>query len=130
MLLGKVVNNSGRGKHIFKRNIPAGGHVSIEDLYNTYRKQYVGVCNGDFLDWLKENKIPEDFDLVLEEVVDEKPLEIKPKESIVQPKKTVKYTPPHKMTVKQLSNLKVKDNPKDIIKGVLSIHKLRRVKTA
>jgi hypothetical protein len=132
MIKGYVVNNLGRGKHIFKRSFYPGMEVPLEEIYNLYSNSYEGDFDTGFLEWLEKNKIPNGcgFDIVVEEIKesDEKVI-TKVKNALetpAVPTAEVSLPVPNKMTARQLADLKMKNKPKQIIQQVMSVHKLRR----
>jgi hypothetical protein len=143
MVEGFVVNNSGRFRHIFKMNISPGSKISFSALWEIYK----GKCGCDFdhrfLEWLKENKIPDGsgFDFVVEsinKVVDDSQIgesneTLDEDTSDVAEDAEGDYIPGKtsvsKITARQIAGLKTRDNPRSVINQVLSIHKLRRALT-
>lgn len=124
MIKGYVVNNSGRSKHIFKMNIGPGIEVSLDRIYDTYKDKYRGKFDTDFLKWFKKNKLPKDggFEIIVDDILDEEDgRSIIEKEAEVVQKKH-----PSELTSTEISNLKVRDRPKEKLKYVTSIYKLRR----
>ncbi len=142
MVKGYLYNNTGKAKFIFKRSVPAGHKILLEDVY-----QVVSLPPGEsFLEWVQEN-IPEGWELSISaDSVDEidptliKYEDVRPKfvES-GQPEKHLLTGDPqdpvlanapvdsfHKLTSKDIFNLKLKDDPKRVLKNIDSIHKLRR----
>ena len=139
MIEGYVINNGGRSKYIFKQHVQSGAKVSLDTLYDKYRNKYQGEFDVGFLEWLEKNKIPVNFDIVvksIEEVeVFDAPVEVKPEvvkapslETEIDTHSGRKLSP-SKITPKEISELKIKDNPKDAISKVMSVHKLRRALT-
>jgi len=148
MIKGYVINNLGRGKHIFKRSVPPGMKVPLDQLYELYSKNYEGKFDTEFIDWLEKTKIPKGsgFDIVLEAIL---PDDIKdtetgstnipetisfliPVESAQtdpEPEPEIRLPPPRKMTSRQIADLKIKDNPKIVLQHISSVHKLRRALT-
>lgn len=129
MIKGYIENNTGRYKHIFKRGLFPGMTVSLEDLYVMYGYCYKGEFDLDFVKWLDENKAPKGFDIVIEKYDELKYSDEGTERKISDTADTEvadSYIPPEKMTSKQLADLKIKDNPKQVIEEVSSVHKLRR----
>ena len=131
MINGYVINNLGRGKHIFKQSVSPGAKVSLENLYVMYKKSYGGRFDLDFLEWLENKKIPKGcgFDIIVKEI---NKTEEEVVEDNVDNEDTVKVgnnIVPSKLSAKQISELKIKDGPKKIISEVTSKHKLRRALT-
>ena len=135
MIKGYVINKSVRSKYIFKPHMSSGERVGLDILFEKYKykDKYEGDFNVDFLEWLEKNKVPEDFEIVVEsieeveEVLEASVEELAKKPLDIHPDR--KYNP-SKITPKEISELKIKDNPKNIIGRVNSIHKLRRALTA
>lgn len=144
MIIGYVVNNSGRSSHIFKRNMPPGGKVSIEDLYNTYRLMYKYKFDINFVEWLQENKLKEGYDIIVEDVIEdtveevfslagEEILERKEEEDVELDEAAGVLAEAErqeeKWTSVQIAQLKMKDKPRRVIRSIDSIVKLRRAIT-
>ena len=136
MIKGYVVNNLGRGKHIFKRSVSPGMKVPLEQLYEMYSNVYGGDFDTDFLEWLEKNKVPSGsgFDIVVEKIkesVNAKELPNQVEEpSVLQPEvKETKLPIPSRMTSRQIADLKIKDRPKFVLQQIMSVHKLRRALT-
>lgn len=136
MIKGYVINNLGRGKHVFKRSVPPGSKVPLEQLFSLYSRQYSGNFDTGFLDWLDENKIPKGFDIVIESInTDDLQVEVQDdvhedlEEAVSVQVESISGTLPNRLTARQISDLKMKDNPKKVIQEILSIHKLRRAQT-
>lgn len=128
MVKGFVINNCGRGKHIFKKSISPGMSIPLQELYDLYSKPYGGSFDVDFLEWLEKTKIPKGsgFDIVIEDIKNE--VEVKPVPQEVPVVRAPKVHPTN-LTALQISNLKIKDGPKKILQEVMSVHKLRRAYT-
>lgn len=143
MIKGYITNNTGHSRHIFQRTIYPGGTVMIEDIYGLLANK---VPEGQkFETWLK-GKLPEGWEVSVHEEL--KPLQ--PEEVTLNgqemfkevltavpvvvdvPKKveiSKEFSTPRqidKMSAKDIYDLRLKDNPKRILKNVFSIHKLRR----
>lgn len=131
MIKGKVVNNTGRAKHAFKINVSPGMIVSLEYLYDLYKGRYEGSFDVAFLDWLQKNKLPEGFDLIVDDVKQEEETKVGQVVEDISSEDDfdVKKVPISKITARQIAGLKTKDNPKSVIGQVMSIHKLRRALT-
>jgi len=129
MIKGYVVNNLGRGKHIFKQSVSPGMKVPLDKLYDQYSVSYGGDFDLDFLEWLEKTKIPKGsgFDIVVEDVKQDVDT------SVVEEEKPVAVKPqrihPTNLTARQIADLKIKDKPKLVLQEVMSIHKLRRAHT-
>ena len=134
MINGYVINRSPRSKYIFKRSVTPGAKIPIKDLYDSYKKKYRGKLDLDFVEWLKENKIPKtgEWEVLVrsvekendptEEILD---LEISKKEKSLETS-FLNLAAPDKLTATEIAGLKHKDNPRKVIQQVTSVHKLRR----
>ncbi len=134
MLNGYVVNNTGRCKHRFKKNVYPGEKVTLTELYELYKSKYEGNFDIQFIKWLEENKISENsgFNVVINELTDEEcmePEELQIEAGMSEEEISATSKTPNKLTAKQVSELKIKDNPKKVIQGIVSISKLRRALT-
>ncbi len=129
MINGYVINNLGRGKHIFKQSVFPGMKVPLDKLYEQYSVSYGGEFNLDFLKWLEKTKIPKGsgFDIVVEDIKTE--VEVKPVTEEVTLGVRPQKVHPTNLTAKQISDLKIKDKPKIVLQEVMSVHKLRRAYT-
>jgi hypothetical protein len=131
VISGKVVNNTGRFKHIFKRNMSPGMFIKLEDVYEVYKDKYGGPFDLKFLEWLQANKIQEGFNIVVDSI--DATVSVEDKKEVVEqddePAFEVGKSSISKITARQIAGLKTKDNPKSIISQVLSVHKLRRALT-
>ena len=111
----------------------SGTRVGLDLLFEKYSNKYEGVFDVGFLEWLEKNKVPEDFEIVVESIEEtEEVIEAsveEPAEIVLNNHPGRKYGP-DRITPKEISELKIKDNPKNIIGRVNSIHKLRRALTA
>ena len=131
MIDGYVINNLGRSKHIFKMNVTPGKRISLEALYDMYGTKYGGEFDADFLVWLEKTKVPpgSGFDIVVKSIDDVPEKVSAKKEKVVEvvepPSAPIKFSG-GKLTARQIADLKIKDDPKKLIKEVQSIHKLRR----
>lgn len=129
---GYVVSNAGRSRYIFKQHVGPGSRIPLKLMYKKYKNKYKGDFDEGFLVWLQENKIPDDFEIVVnKETMDELEEPVKKEEPVrreldIHPERRFV---PNKMTPKEISELKIKDNPKNIISRVMSVHKLRRALT-
>lgn len=135
-LKGYVVNNSGRGKHRFKQNVAPGARIPLETLYEIYKSQYSGSFSLAFIRWLESEKFVEGdgFSLVLTEVNEEIQEPVTTVSDVEDPgqlsvSEDLSKILPNNLTAKQLSELKIKDNPRKVIKSIMSVHKLRRALT-
>jgi len=130
MIKGYVVNNLGRGKHIFKQSVSPGMKVPLDKLYEQYSAAYGGEFDTGFLEWLEGTKVPRGsgFDIVVEALDAEKDVPQQPEE---EKKVVVKQRKVHptNLTARQIADLKIKDKPKIVLQEVMSIHKLRRAYT-
>lgn len=139
MIEGYVISNAERPRHIFKQGVLPGMKISLGDMYAKYKNKYQGGFDVGFLEWLEKNKLPEDFDIVINSIDSEevtKPQVENVEEAVVEMTTGLELDAlpdrqfnPEKMTPKELSELKIKDNPKNVIGGVMSVHKLRRTLT-
>jgi len=144
MVKGYIVNNTGRSKHIFKKTVYPGQTVSIERAYNMVGSK---VPEGNsFIEWLEEY-LPEGWEVnvvkqemsdatggrmyketltaipVVEEAKEEA------SEKTVSDAPSLEYSTPRaisKMSARDIYNLRIKDNPRRLLKNINSIHKLRR----
>ncbi len=133
MINGYVINNSPRSRYIFKQHVQSGSKVSLDVMYEKYKNKYRGEFDVEFLEWLEKNKVPVNFDIVVNSIEDAEVPETKKElvEEVVtefEIPQGRKYNP-SKITPKEISELKIKDNPKDVIGRVISVHKLRRAFT-
>ncbi len=137
MLKGHVVNNSSKSRHIFKKTVYPGQKVPLDYIY-----QVVSSKVGDdvsFVDWLRSSLPPgweidveEDFEVPLdpanvsvEDVRAAAEIEDDERESLeYAPMKVI-----DKLSARDVYNLRIKDNPKRVIKQITSVHKLRRALT-
>lgn len=130
MVIGHVINNTGRAKHVFKRNVQPGMKISLESLYEHYKYKYQGEFDAAFLDWLDTNKISkmDGFEIVVKGMNDPEPDQ--PAHSSEKSKPKEKKLPiPGNLTAREIADLKMKDKPKKVLQGVMSVHKLRRALT-
>lgn len=156
MVKGSVTNNTGRSRHIFKRTIYPGQSVSLDDVYLVLGGK---IPKGtSFVEWLTQylpngweitvtqpekietaggrgyvetlTAVPEVEQVVTsdtrayqennegnEDTIDHRSLEYATPRSI------------GKLNARDISNLRIKDNPKRILKNINSVHKLRRALT-
>ena len=148
MVEGYVKNNTGRSRHIFKKTVYPGQIVSLGHI-----KELLGskVPEGaSFIAWL-EQYLPEGWEISVpkrtrdtggrqyKEVLTAVPTVVENSEEASEhideeeddsPSK--EYATPRaidKMTSRDIYNLRLKDNPKRVLKHVNSIHKLRRALT-
>lgn len=128
MIVGYVINNTGKHKHIFKRGCHPGIKVKLKDLYNTYKLKYEGDFDLDFIEWLDTNKVPSGFDIVVEKYTEEKKERVKNAQENFSPT-AAEAVQDINLSSRQISELKIKDDPKHQIKEVDSVHKLRRALT-
>lgn len=141
MFKGKVVNNTGQSRHIFKRTVFPGQEVDVEDIYLLVKNR---VSEEDFLEWL-EKSVPNGWEVMASkeltsETLGETDLSEDQKEKIKEElKKEIEDSLPSKeylplkeidkLTARDIFNLRIKDNPQRIINQIDSVHKLRRVLT-
>lgn len=131
MVIGHVINNTGRAKHAFKRNVQPGMKIPLKSLYKHYKYKYQGEFDAAFLDWLDKNKISkmDGFEIVVKDI--DEPEKDQPVNTPEKSKPKEKKLPiPGNLTAREIADLKMKDKPKKILQGVMSIHKLRRALTA
>lgn len=153
MVKGYVTNNTGRSRHIFKRTVYPGQRVALDTVYNLVGKQVPE--DQLFVDWL-DGYLPSGWEIEIVPAKKEVAVESPHKETllatpVVEPSPTfpaveealvkevavvkspsMEYATPRaisKMTARDIFNLKVKENPKRILKNVNSIYKLRRALT-
>ena len=128
MVKGYVVNNLGRGKHIFKMSVAPGMKIPLEKLYKQYEDSYEGKFDLEFLEWLEMTKVPKGsgFDIIVEDVIEDIETDTDTQTISVIPEQKVH---PSKLTAKQIAELKIKDKPKAVLQEVMSVHKLRRAYT-
>jgi hypothetical protein len=129
LIKGNLINNTGRYKHIFQRTVYPGEAVDLKVLYALYEEVSGCVFDETFVEWLKTNKIPPaDSDLwefEYETILD---VENKPMHEIVNINDTfIEYK--KKLSAQDIANLRVRDRPRELLKGVESIPKLRRALT-
>lgn len=128
LVSGFVVNNTGRYTHIFKRKVRPGERVPLSELYKQYKLQCKCDFDEQFIGWLKENKIPKKKGWDLEDIQTkfDKPVVVESKVIQIDDE----FVSINKeWTAQDIANLKVKDKPKDVLKTVDSITKLRRALT-
>lgn len=148
---GYILNHSGKTKHIFKRKFPVGHKIELDSIWGLYKskvcafldKEEVEITTEDFVSWLDNvGKIPEGFEIVYSEEGDSKDIiessssdtsddlgnqtdgRLK-KPTLAGAKQGVVDT----LTYKDLANLHISDDPKDIISRVSNLSKLRRAYT-
>lgn len=128
MIRGYIVNNSGRHKHIFKHRFGPGMRLDLEEVYAVYKRQYKGNFDEKFLEWFKKHKLPsgDDFELVIESIYEGPYYEEIPK---VNERDKINEKHPSELTSTEIANLRIKDDPKEKLKYITSIHKLRRALT-
>ena len=126
MVDGFVVNNTGRYKHIFKRGIFPGMSIPLKDLYETYCYKYDGDFDLDFVKWLEDTKLIDGFDVVIDSYEPEESVNDVEVFSPGEKNITQDYS---KITFTDIANLKIKDNPKEVISNIDSVAKLRRALT-
>lgn len=134
MIKGHVINNSGKSKHIFKRTVYPGQKVPLSHVYEVLSNKIED--DSVFVDWLKQ-RLPLGWELSVEEEFEE-PLDPSTvtSEDLMSPqeddKESLEYAPVQvieNLTARDIYNLRIKDNPKRVIKQVYSVHKLRRALT-
>ena len=150
MVKGHVLNNTGKAKHIFKKTVYSGGRITLDDAYAAVASR---VPEGQpFLEWL-HTYLPPGWELQITEDYEEpfEPSKVKPEDVKAvtvtthdAPEKhllsgeddddspSLEYAPAKtldKLTARDIFNLRMKDNPKRVIKQIASVHKLRRALT-
>ncbi len=137
MIKGHVLNNSSKSRHIFKRTVYPGQTVPLQDIYAVVSSK-VGE-DTTFVDWLKAS-LPPGWEVFVEEDFEE-PLDVSAVTSEdLQPvegaedddRESLEYAPYkviEKLSARDVYNLRMKDNPKRVIKQISSVHKLRRALT-
>jgi len=143
MIKGHIINNTGRSRHIFKRTVYPGQKVSLEDVYFLVKDKFSD--SSGFMEWLEE-RLPEGWEVFVapqaensavggrmyKEVLTAVPtVENAPadEDAVVDSRASLEYITPKaidKLTARDIYRLRLKDNPKRIIKQITSIHKLRR----
>lgn len=151
MIKGHILNNSGKSKHIFKQTVFPGQRVTLSAVYSLLSRKVPE--DQDFVSWLKESYLPPGWELHVEEFEPE--IEVNPARKLIQTEKpkmppvefdfssleadkeedsrpSLEYAPEKvldKLTAADIYNLRMKDNPKRVIKNIYSVHKLRRALT-
>lgn len=144
MVKGHIVNNTAKSRHMFKRTIYPGQSISLADVYSIFSTKQVE--DVEFLEWVRD-KLPIGWELKVEEdyVEPYEPSRVSSEEvlaSVQGPPQEVhvlsgpdddspslEYAPAKtldKLTARDIYNLRIKDNPKRVIKQIDSVHKLRR----
>jgi len=149
MVKGFVVNNTGKSRHIFQRTVFPGGKIKLEEVFSLVGSK---VPEGTtFESWLKHT-LPNGWEvdvhtedasltggrefketMVAELIVTDTeqdlgalPTPTKIDETVSPSKEYMTSRAIDKMTATDVYKLKMKDNPKRILKSITSIHKLRR----
>ena len=154
LVKGYVTNNTGRSRHIFKRTVYPGQRIPLDVIYSVVMGK---VPEGtEFVDWL-EQYLPSGWEVSVADdtasdvtggrkykevltaipvVVDSAPASAgatqHADEDDDDARPSLEYATPRvidKMTARDIYNLRLKDNPRRIIKQINSIHKLRRALT-
>lgn len=151
MIKGHVLNNSGKSKHIFKQTVFPGQRVNLSAVYSLLSNKVPE--DQEFVAWLQASYLPPGWELHVEEFEPEEA--VNPAREIVQADKvkpppvefdfsaleqqedddsrpSLEYAPEKtldKLTAADIYNLRMKDNPKRVIKNIYSVHKLRRALT-
>jgi hypothetical protein len=137
MIKGHVVNNSGKSKHIFKKTVYPGQSVPLSHVYEVLSKKIDDDVS--FIEWVRgklppgwELSVEEDFELPFDASAvtaeDLQPVEGDGDDG----RESLEYAPMRvidKLTARDIYNLRMKDNPKRVIKQITSVHKLRRALT-
>lgn len=140
MINGFVVNNTGRSRHIFKKTVYPGQKVPLSYVYQVVSSKVDG--EDSFVDWLKSRLPPgweldvnEEFELPIDATAvsaDEVKVVEKEPAAPDEDRESLEYAPLKiidKLTARDVYNLRIKDNPKRVIKQITSVHKLRRALT-
>jgi len=148
MVKGYITNNTGKSRHIFKRTVYPGQQVSLEAVYKVVANK---VPEGDeFIEWL-ERYLPSGWEVnvasdnasvmggrTYRETLTAVPTVVESEGAIPElaahvivedTRPSMEYATPRvidKMTARDIYNLRLKDNPKRLLKQINSIHKLRR----
>jgi len=148
MVKGYVINNTGRSKYICKRTVYPGQQLDLEYVYKVIGGK---VPEGEtFVSWL-EGTLPEGWEVNVvsteaaeahdatggrpyREVLTAIPevstaASTAVNEEVEDNGPSLQYSTPRtidKMTSRELFQLRLRDNPKRLLKHVTSIHKLRR----
>ena len=150
MAEGYVRNNTGRSRHIFKKTVYPGQIVSLGHIRELLGNK---VPEGaSFITWL-EQYLPEGWEIKVpqrtkdvggrefKETLTAVPVVVDGAETAEEEEEldedddgspSKQYATPRaidKMTSRDIYNLRLKDNPKRVLKHVTSIHKLRRALT-
>lgn len=138
MITGKVVNNTGKSKHIFKRTVYPGHSV---DLVEVHRLLSSKVPEGtSFISWLQDY-VPPGWEVHGEEAQEEtgeisetagQGTEYTPEVLPEDTSPSLQYISTKKiseLSAKDIHDLRVKDNPRRIINEIDSVTKLRRALT-
>src|SRR6188508_2188508 len=141
MIKGSIINNTGKPKHIFKRTVYPGQQISLEDVYSIVSTKI--DKEQSFVDWLQD-ELPDGWEVRLSSEYSE-PVDLSnvSSESLTENGEedvlsgsdsdpSLEFASPKtidKLTAKDIFNLRIKDNPKRVIKQISSVHKLRRALT-
>ncbi len=135
MINGFVINNSGRSKHIFKKTVYPGQSVPLSYVYEVLSKK-MEDDNVSFVDWLK-SILPPGWDIDIEETfelpVDVSSVKVEDVITVEDNSPSLEFAPVKiidKLTAKDIYSLRMKDNPKRVIKQITSVSKLRRALTS
>lgn len=147
MFKGYVINNTGRSRHIFKRTVYPGQKVPLDYVYNLFSSKVPEM--DSFLEWL-DNYIPEGWEIAVEKIkIIGEPQEMAQVSASTDEMSNHTYREDNeglrssreeeeelylskkvdKLTASEISNLKIKDNPRKVVKQIDSVHKLRRALT-
>lgn len=148
---GYIVNNSGKSKHIFKRKFPVGHKIFLEDIWGMYEakvcesldKKNAEISEEDFVNWLGSNKkLPRGFEVVYASNGDNKDVvsstSADASESLGKAADGRLERPSlagarqgiiDALTYKDVANLKIMDNPKEVVDRINNLSKLRRAYT-
>jgi hypothetical protein len=138
MITGKVVNNTGKSKHIFKRTVYPGHSVDLAEVHKLLSSK---VPEGDsFITWL-QGYIPTGWEVHGEELQEEtgevsekvgRGIDYVPEIIPEDSSPSLQYISTKKiseLSAKDIHDLRVKDNPRRIINEIDSVTKLRRALT-
>lgn len=151
MVKGYITNNTGRSRHIFKKTVYPGQKITLERAYKLVGSKI--PKGSSFVDWLKDylpegwevNVLPQEtsdyvggrqykevltaLPLTASDVVEVAEDPLQKIDGEVKDPPSLEFSTPRavaKMTARDIFNLRIKDNPRRILKNIDSIHKLRR----
>lgn len=145
---GYIINNSGKSKHIFKRKFPVGHKIFLDDIWGMYEekvcssleKESKRISEEDFVGWLSSNKkLPRGFEVVYASAGEAKDVvsstSADTSESLGKAADGRLERPSlagarqgviDALTYKDIANLKIIDNPKEVVDKINNLSKLRR----